>query len=267
VSSHQLSLPAGSESWWLLTSDWHWDNPLCQRDLLAKNLNEARERNARVLVFGDLFCAMEGRGDPRGSKNLRPEHVGEDYLDLLVDTFAEWIEPYKDLMSLITYGNHETSVRDKKETDLLARVSALTGIALGRYDGWIRWLAWTGAGDYACAKAYYHHGYGGGGPVTKGIIATNRRLSYVEGADLIITGHVHESWVLETIQERCTHIGTLARRTISHVQLPTYKQESVGDGYHTQRGRPPKPLGGWWLCLYHERQSPGRLAWRLSRAD
>ena len=41
------------EQWVLLVSDQHWDNPLCERDLLADHYNEAVARGAPILSFGD----------------------------------------------------------------------------------------------------------------------------------------------------------------------------------------------------------------------
>ena len=39
----------------LLLSDLHIDNPKCDRKLLLKVLNQAKEQNAIILIFGDLF--------------------------------------------------------------------------------------------------------------------------------------------------------------------------------------------------------------------
>ncbi|NBW21525.1 MAG: hypothetical protein EBR82_77560 [Caulobacteraceae bacterium] len=58
-----------------LLSDLHWDNPHCDRELLKKHLDAAVKRDAGVFIFGDLFCAMQGKYDPRGNKEgIRPEH-------------------------------------------------------------------------------------------------------------------------------------------------------------------------------------------------
>ena len=42
------------EQWVLLTSDVHLDNPLCNRQLYKKHLEQAKERNAPVFDFGFL---------------------------------------------------------------------------------------------------------------------------------------------------------------------------------------------------------------------
>lgn len=52
----------------LLASDVHFDNPKCRRDIFFRHLNEAKKRGAKVAIFGDLFCLMQGKYDPRRSK-------------------------------------------------------------------------------------------------------------------------------------------------------------------------------------------------------
>ena len=95
----------------LLISDIHWDNPHCDHDLLRNHLDEAKRRGARVMVNGDLFCLMQGMGDPRRSKDeIRPEHSNGRYLDSIIETAVEWFAPYVNVLQFIGYGNHETSV-------------------------------------------------------------------------------------------------------------------------------------------------------------
>ena len=45
----------GDELNLLLISDIHWDNPKCDRVLLKKHLDIAKEMNAGVIVNGDFF--------------------------------------------------------------------------------------------------------------------------------------------------------------------------------------------------------------------
>lgn len=248
------------DAWFLLTADWHWDNPKCDRDLLKKHLDQAKERNAGVLVFGDLFCLMQGKYDGRRMKgDVRPEHNNATYIDSVIDTFAEWIEPYRANMAFVSYGNHETSILKHLETDVLQRMSAQTKIPLGKYDGWVRFVPKIMPKDGTVIKngqvtnIYYHHGSGGGGIVTKGVIQTNRRNSYIDGADIMVSGHIHEAWIMETPKESITSHGTIERKSVMHVQTGTYKEEFTGSGWHVERGAPPKPLGSWWLRMYWDR--------------
>ena len=103
-----------------LLSDLHWDNPKCDRELLKKNLDYCLENNIPVHIAGDFFCLMQGRGDRRGNKSdIRPEHNNSRYLDSIVETAVEWFKPYKDILTVIGYGNHETAIIKYQETDLL----------------------------------------------------------------------------------------------------------------------------------------------------
>ena len=39
----------------LLLSDLHWDNPKCDRELLKKHLDQAKEQGCPILLNGDTF--------------------------------------------------------------------------------------------------------------------------------------------------------------------------------------------------------------------
>jgi hypothetical protein len=252
----------GWEQFYLLTSDRHWDNPHSNRELQKLHLQQARERGAKVLDFGDLFCAMQGKYDHRSRKDdVRPEHQHDNYLDALVDTAAEWFEPYADLFALISYGNHETSVKRRHETDLIERFVTLlnyrakTAITKGLYTGWVK-FRFTRKGNPERKTPLilnYTHGYGGGGPVTRGVIQSNRKAVYLPDANFCISGHIHESWLLSIPRERLNRNGKPYIDEQVHICTPTYKEEYLqGENFHRERGRPPKPIGAWWLRFYYE---------------
>ena len=103
----------------LLLSDVHWDNPHCNRDLLKRHLDEAMTRNAGILIFGDLFCAMQGKYDPRGSKaGIRPEHNVANYLDKIVDDAIDYFKFYAQNIMYVSPGNHECY---RKDTEVLTK--------------------------------------------------------------------------------------------------------------------------------------------------
>ena len=108
---HEIVVDLGSranEFQMLLVSDMHWDNPHCDRKLLARHLDQAVARNAPILSAGDLFCAMQGKYDKRSDKScVLPEHQRGDYLDALVRTAVDWFEPYGKHLVLLGDGNHE----------------------------------------------------------------------------------------------------------------------------------------------------------------
>lgn len=258
----------GDEQFFLLQSDVHWDNPHCDRELFATHLNEARARDAPILDNGDFFCAMQGRWDPRAVKtDLRPEHQRADYLDALIDTATEALAPYRDLITVRGQGNHETSIRKRHETDLTQRLverlraAGSSTVKLGGYSGFIVFRVRYRGTRHRPFKLFYHHGYGGGGPVTRGVIQTNRQAVFLADADFVWSGHTHDTWRLPIarvrLNEDCTHIEHTRQE---HFRAGGYKEE-YGDGHggwHIERGGPPKPLGAWWLVFRYAQTKPGQ---------
>ena len=257
---------AGWEQWFLLISVVHWVNPHCDRKRLEKHLKQAKERNAPVFSFGDFFCAMQGKYDPRSAKvDLRPEHQGSNYLDLLVDTAAEYLAPYPILM--MSDGNHETSIRSKLETDLTKRLTKVLGIHGMGYSGFVKFMFMIPGGGRSSKVLYFHHGSGGGGPVTKGVIRSNRQAVYLPDAHIVIGGHVHESWLLVQPRVRLAISNKVHFDNQYHLCSATYKQEfDLHGGFHVERGRPPKPLGGWWLRFYQDHTQHGWLGMEFTLA-
>lgn len=260
---------AGWTQSYLLMADVHWDNPYCDRAMFKRHLEHAKEIGAGILVFGDFFCAMQGKYDKRSDKSaLRPEHQGSNYLDLLVDTAADYLAPYASNIVMLGDGNHETSIRSHLETDLLARLCGKIGAQHMGYSGFVRFMfEKTQGGGRSSRRLYYHHGYGGGGPVTKGVIGTNRRAAYVD-ADFFAGGHIHESTIVENVVLRLSDSGAEQMVTQLHIQLPTYKQEfDLRGGFHVEKGRPPKPTGAWLLEFYYRWGMPSNVHHRVVRMD
>ena len=241
----------------LLISDLHWDNPKCDRDLLKKHLDEALKGNHDILINGDLFCLMQGAYDPRKSKSdIRPEHNSANYFDAIINTAVDWFTPYAHLLKLVAYGNHETTILKRQETDIIERFVTLlnykTGsdIQVGGYGGWVR-IQFNDGSTTQSFKIKYLHGFGGGGAVTRGTIQHNRMSVNVEGADAIWMGHVHEDYEMTYTVEQLTQHDTVILRDILMIRTSAYKEE-YGDGskgWHIERGASPKPIGGRWLIL------------------
>ena len=59
-----------------MLSDIHWDNPKCDWNILKKDLDYCKDNNIPIMINGDMFCLMQGRGDRRGNKSdIRPGTV------------------------------------------------------------------------------------------------------------------------------------------------------------------------------------------------
>jgi predicted phosphodiesterase len=245
----------GWEQWFLLRSDVHHDNVHCDQALERRHLEQAKERGAGILDFGDLHCVMGGKYDKRSDKSIvRPEHQCGDYFDAIVRTAADFYQPYARNFLMIGDGNHEKSIKARHETDLNERLVAMlndrTGsqIQHGGYSGWVRFLFKRDT-QRLSRKLWYMHGYGGGGPVTQDTIQAQRQRAYIENADIMVTGHTHDAWAQENIRIRLNNNGEIERRPVWNVKCATYKDEygSGKGGWHIETGKPPKPLGAWWL--------------------
>lgn len=259
------------EFWFLLTSDRHWDNPDSDWDLQKKHLQQARERGAMVIDCGDLFCAMQGKFDKRSDKSkVRPEHQNARYLDSLVETAADFFAPYQDLFAVIGTGNHETAILKRHETNLTERLIERLNmnkkgdhtIYMGGYTGFIK-LSFNHQSDGARKSLllHYNHGWGGGGAVTHGVIQSYRQSVYLPDPDIIISGHVHEQYIFPIEQLRVSDNGNISQRTQYHVRIPTYKNEYKDwyGGWHIETGKPPKPIGAWWLRVTTRANGIGTL--------
>lgn len=246
----------------LLRGDVHWDNPKCDRDLEEKHLKEAIEREAGIIDVGDLFCCMQGKYDRRSNKSdLRPEHQHGDYLDTLVRTASDYYQPYAKNIVALGMGNHECSILDRAETNLTERLAQSlrdrTGalVPVTGYTGWVRFNLDGGGGRRTSRTLWHMHGYGGGGPVTKDTIQAQRQYAYIDGADIMVSGHVHERWAQEQVKTGLTSWNEVKQRSVWYTKTGTYKSDygsGVG-GWHVATGKPPKPLGGWWLKLTYDR--------------
>ncbi len=252
---HVLSLGhmrAGEERRALLMSDEHWDNAHCDRALLKRHHEEAHRIGAPVLKFGDLFCAMQGKWDKRSDSNqLRPEHRGNDYLSRLRATAVKWYKPFAEDIALITPGNHETSIVDRHGFDLTQSLCDGIDVKRGGYWGYVQFEASVGEGTVRSFQLNYHHGYGGGGEVTRGMIDNNRTRSQYE-AEVFYSGHIHRRNMDENIVTRLSR-HKVVRRKQQFLRGSTYNDEHA-DGWHAQQGRAARPLGGWWLIMRLIRQ-------------
>lgn len=254
-----VDMDATATDWqqsFLLRSDAHHDNAHCNQRLELLHLMMAEERNAGILDAGDLFCAMQGKWDRRSDlSQCRPEHQEGRYLDSLVDTAADFYEPFADRWILMAPGNHESAILKRHETDLTdrlvqrLRLKNAPHLHRGRYSGFVRFRAMLN-GSSRQLTLYYHHGHGGGGPMTHGVLSTRRMQSYLPDADIVWSGHTHDSWTVRLGRVRLSRYGSPFIDSVHHVKTPGYKDEFTPlEGWHIERGAPPKPIGAVWMNL------------------
>lgn len=246
----------------LMLSDVHFDSPYCDRKLLETLLNQAKEKNAPIVIFGDWYDAMQSKNDPRREKDeLMEEYKSSQYLDRLVMSSADFLLPYRELIVLVGEGNHDADIRRKLESDLIWRLSRELGVMHMGYAGFVVFqFSNAKSGSHRAKKElFYHHGSGGGGEVTKGTMRAQRQAAWAT-ADIYVGGHIHESWRMSQKRLRLSTSNKPIVTDMLHVCIPALKDEfRLRQGFHIMKGRPPKPIGAFWLRFYDNPRKHGNI--------
>jgi hypothetical protein len=177
--------------------------------------------------------------------------------------------------------HHETC----PTTNLVRAIKSMnpsSQMGAGGYGGWMKVrvtinnsrLTWT---------LRYHHGSGGGAPMSMGVLDSRRMFSWVEGADMIAVGHNHHSNIVGIAREYLeTRNGVyeVRNRHCDFVRCGTYKAD-WGDGsggWIVEKGPGPTSLRAKWVRLHVKwEQAPTgngsktrgypRLAWDVIDAN
>ena len=244
---------SGWELWCLLMSDEHFDSVKCDRAMLKRHHEEAKERDAIIFKFGDVFDCMGGKWDKRSNKSdIRPEYQKANYFDCIKKAAIDFYGPYASNIKMITQGNHELSVLMRHEIDLLGALGEKLNCHVGKYTGFVRFQFTAPNGSQRRSfNMYYTHGSGGGAPVTKGVIKNNRRQHTVD-ADFYVSGHIHTG----TLQPRPKVMLNIACNVVykepEHIILGAYKNEFLTGGWADTKEFDPAVLGGMWLRFYSD---------------
>lgn len=236
----------------MLSSDRHFDSTLSDHALQKAQLDEARERDALILDFGDMLDVMQSKDDRRANKSeLHEADKRTAYLDSVVDRAAKFYGPYADRWALIGMGNHETAVAGKHGTNLTDRLAermrAAGGVThAGGYDGWVRFMFEVNGTRRNSMRLYYHHGSGGAPVMTHGTLDTRRTASWID-ADVVCHGHTHTSYWLPLKRARLMDSNVVTHELIDFVRTPGYKREG---GWETEKGHALKARGCVWMRLY-----------------
>jgi hypothetical protein len=245
-------------------SDIHWDNPKCDWNLLKHDLDYCLKNDIPIMFNGDTFCLMQGAYDPRKMKgDIRPEHNNARYFDSIIETAVDFFLPYANLMTIVGYGNHETSIIKRQETDVIQRFVTLlnykagSNVMTGGYGGWliVNQLVKASSNITQATKIKYFHGSGGGGLVTKGALNLTRAMEMYEGYDVFTMGHIHENSARNDVRDSINFHPSKGyyfnHKQIHSMITGTYKEEYIDGlyGWHVERGAPMKPVGGRLLTI------------------
>jgi hypothetical protein len=237
----------------LLISDLHLDSDYLKSKRLIRHLNQALEFNAKILIGGDTFDAMQSKKDPRNSsfEQRHKSHTTAYFNDILEKNY-EFLKPYKSNIEFLAYGNHETKIIQHNDIDLLDILADKLGCKKASYAGFIRFNFEHEAGGRRANKIlYYEHGAGGDAPVTKGVIESMRQL-FKAWADIYWLQHNHNRYDVDNEVMYINNSGNICRKSQSLIRTGTYKEEysKHGHGFMIERGNVLKPIGGYWLNFY-----------------
>lgn len=245
----------------LLISDIHIDSKKCDRKLLIRHLDEAKQRDAGIMIFGDLFDCMGGKYDKRTNKqDLRPEYQVANYFDAITSDAAKILKPYAENIIMISEGNHEISVTGRHEINLIHNlINQLNPkIHHGSYAGFVKFILSknNGNGMRKSYTMYYTHGNGGNAPSSRGVLSTGRRQEAFE-ADLYVSGHNHNGWEMTRPKVFLNDACNIQVNEPVHMNLGTYKNDILDGGYADMKGFQPPVIGGYWLTFYIRRDKYG----------
>jgi UDP-2,3-diacylglucosamine pyrophosphatase LpxH len=241
-----------------LSSDRHFDSTHCNRDLLKRHYDEAVEAGATIIDTGDFFDIMQGRNDKRRAGNgKRPEVEGKEcYYDSVIDEAVDFLAPYAKNIAYMGLGNHETAIIKFTEINpirqLAARLNDRTGskILTGGYEGWLKLhFTWRKTVRRA-VNLYYIHGTGGESARSKGMLTVDLRTAEVPDADIVVSGHNHQSWATTKARERLSQSGQKYMDQVLHVNVPSMAGRSA---WETEKGHQRKVAGSYWLLIEPEK--------------
>jgi len=275
------------EQWCLLLADNHVDSKGANNEMTTRLLAQAVERDAVVLCIGDSLDLMQGVGDKRGSKSaLRSTLLSDNYFDRVIDQAADLFAPYASHIGMVAQGNHESAWMRHRESDPTAHLvraikdRAHSPVGTGGYGGWIKWQFELGGSKLTYTQRY-HHGGGGGAMMSFGVLDVRRMYSMIEGADSIVTSHLHTSNVVGIAREfLSTQNGSykIEKKYCDFIRVGTTKDgwKDGSHGWEVEKNFGPSPLRQKWVRIYLQWDSVGkegsrrgvpRIAWDVHDAQ
>jgi hypothetical protein len=249
----------------LIISDIHFDSIGCDRKLLKSHLDEAKEKDAAILIVGDWYDLMQGRYDPRRGnqgRDLRKEYrdTDKEYLDAVQEDSIEFLSPYVDNILMMALGNHETSVMKNCGTNMIERLATILNhkypnqenpIETTGYEGWLR-IQFSKNG---CVRKYmikYRHGDRGNAKRSKGILDVDIDAMKYPDADLIVKGDDHQKWMFPAMIRKMPDANmNLIESKQYQLRLGSYV-DGLGDqvgGWAVEKGFAPTDRGGWFVNI------------------
>ena len=258
----------------MFVGDTHLDSPYADREALKYALDQAVAEDAPIVMLGDVYDAMQGKGDKRANKAALMEryHGRDDYMNAMLEDVSAFLEPYARHIWVMLHGNHDSGITKYHEVDLVR----LLALDLNRRGGNI---ATPGYQSHIALKmrnstskngdliyGFVSHGAGGAAPQTGGVLSASRRAMWVPFADFVVSGHLHRDWVYSINQLRVSQSGRVYRNRVLHAQVGAWKREThTAPSYSVEKGMAPVDVGpAYWLEVRLRRgQSRAGSRWAL----
>lgn len=178
-------------------TDLHLDGSGHDRDLLLRDLQEAEELDADMIIGSEIFSGIIPKDLKRYTRGRDKKNV-DAQLNMAVDEAFEIFTPYANRIRAIGSGNHDTALIKYHGFDPVleliwklktVRDPELPNIIHMGFTGLFR-IRFQNGNHVVSDDWWYHHGKGGGAPVTKGMIDINRVITTWD-ADVFWCGHKH----------------------------------------------------------------------------
>jgi UDP-2,3-diacylglucosamine pyrophosphatase LpxH len=228
-------------------SDLHLDSPYTDLKKVKKLFDEAKEKDYKIVIIGDLLDVMGGKFDRRTIKgDLRPEHNVDNYINKVCEDAADFLLPYIDNIALITAGNHEKEIDKRMECYLLEFIDLYIHKKSGKslnwtqeYAGYIRLHAKRKNSQHSeCTKIFFCHGKDGNATMSFGVLNVKRNASVID-ADIMISGHVHKNYSVPLNRLFLNTKGVVRVKEQLHLQLGTSKESKGVDYFSARKGFDP----------------------------
>jgi hypothetical protein len=246
-------------------SDVHFDSVKCDRKYFKKCLDYCLENNIYVNIHGDLFDVMGTFQDPRSKpQDIRKEYyvAGRGYLDLIVEDAYNFLLPYKEIILVISEGNHETNILRRHDVNILDRLAFMLRQAGGithsaPYAGYILFNFIYGQTKQT-QKYFWHHGKGGNAFRSKDVLHSQLDMGYVSDADVYVSGHSHNN-LYDPSNPRMNLKTTNGDYKIGYtfpdwIKIGSFKKISNHSGWEVEKGFQAKLLGGWFIEFWLDRK-------------
>lgn len=222
--------------------DNHFDHPGNDWKVEKSHLDLFKSAGAGIVNIGDLFCAMQSKGDPRHRKDaLSPELNTSAYSDTLIRMADERYGGYADNFLALLMGNHEGAFLNHRETNLTERFAEKMRARGSRmeafgFDAYVILHFVVNSTKRERVVIHLSHGQGKSAGVSGGTQHNSRRMvSHV--ADIHISGHLHQFHHRVIPQESPSQCGKLRVRQCDHIQVTSYKSRACEAGNDFERSK------------------------------